>query len=143
MWDFDTCTLCKGTGKIEAGTCPVCKGMGLWEYMVNDNQKAVTALLNGEPPETETVKALCDRRLAQVTPDNIEDVIKLLEAVLKNEDFDALHASGAKRWGWAWVHANRFAIGLVNLCGVDSAKHPLAVSRLAWKWLTEENPKKD
>jgi hypothetical protein len=142
MWDFDTCTLCKGSGKVESGKCPVCKGMGLWEFVVEDNHLAVHALLTGETPESEWVKTLCNRRMAQVTPDNIEDVLRLLEASVQNTDFDALHASGAKKWGWAWVHANRFAIELCRLCGGDSTKHALALSRLAWKWLTEENQKK-
>lgn len=142
MWDFDTCALCKGTGKVEAGSCPVCKGMGLWEFVVEDNHKAVTALVSGELPENETVKAMCNRRLAQVTPDNIEAVLQLLESTARNDDFEALHASGAAKWGWAWVHANRFAIELCRLCGVDSTEHRLALTRLAWKWLTEENSKK-
>ena len=115
----------------------------MWEFVVNENQKAVTALLTGETPENAAIKALCDRRLAQVTPDNIEAVLTLMESSTRNDDFEALHATGAKRWGWAWVHANRFAIELCRLCGVDSTKHPLGVTRLAWKWLSEENPKKD
>ena len=141
MWDFDTCTLCRGIGKIEAETCPICKGMGLWEFVVDNNHKAVVTLLSGETPESDLIKDLCNRRLAQVTPDNIEAVLKLLERSQKT-DFEALHAFGAKKWGWAWVHANRFAIELARLCGVDSTKYSLALSRLASKWLTEENQKK-
>ena len=141
MWSFDTCTLCKGSGKISSGICLICNGMGLWEFVVDDNHKAVAALVSGETPESEEAKAICDRRLAQVTPDNIQIVLAMLETPKKN-DFEALHDAGSKKWGWAWVHANRFAIELARLCGVEPTAHRAALTRLAWNWLSEEKSKK-
>jgi len=142
-WDFDTCALCHGTGEVDDGKCPVCKGFGLWEFVAEDNHRAVVSLLQGDTPENPHVKELCDRRLAQVTPDNLEAVLKLLERTPCSEnDFNALHAAGAKRWGWAWVHANRFAIELCRLCGGDPTEHRAALTKMAAKWLAEENQKK-
>ena len=142
-WNFDTCTLCHGSGKLADDKCPVCNGMGLWEFVSEDNHLAVQALVYGETPANPHVKELCDRRTAQVTPDNLEVVLNLLDRKEATEsDFNALQLAGATKWGWAWVHANRFAIELCRLCGGESTTHRYALTKLAWKWLSEENQKK-
>jgi hypothetical protein len=142
-WDFDTCALCHGSGELTTGKCPICNGFGLWEFVNEDNNLAVQSLVRGETPANEHVKELCERRLAQITPDNLESVLDLLEKEEPtDDDFNALQLDGATRWGWAWVHANRFAIELARLCGGDPTEHRYALSRIAWKWLLEENQKK-
>ena len=142
MWSYDTCILCHGKGKIQGRQiCPVCEGEGLWEFVVDDNARAVQCLVNGETPENEHIREICDRRLAQVTPDNFYQMMALQGSGTES-DFDALHDAGARKWGWAWAHANRFAIELARLCGGNPTEHRVALSRLAWKWLQEENQKK-
>jgi hypothetical protein len=138
-WNFDACETCDGSGKINGRKCAFCEGTGFWEFVAEDNHLALQALRGGDPAN-ENIKALCDRRLKQVTPDNLGIVLALLE--VEDFDFDALQQSGAERWGWAWLHANRFAIELVKLCGGIPTQHGLACSKLAWKWLSEENQKK-
>ena len=143
MWDFDTCNLCHGSGKLQNENCPVCQGIGLWEFVSEDNHLAVLTLLNMEyHVENSRAKEICNRRLQQVTPDNIEGTLASLEKSTTEADFNALHASGAKNWGWAWVHANRFAIELARLCGSDPTAHRYGLTRLAFNWLFEENQKK-
>jgi hypothetical protein len=141
-WKYDTCVLCKGVGKIEGKLCVVCNGEGFWEFVAENNYLALKCLLEGETPANEEVKEICDRRLAQVNPDNLNEVLGPLEAAAKETNFDALHQAGSEKWGWAWLHANRFAIELVKLCGGVPTDHSMACSWLAWKWLSEENQKK-
>jgi hypothetical protein len=143
MWSYDTCALCKGKGKINrVQVCPVCKGEGLWEFVDEDNAKAVHSLLSGEAPENERVKRICEHRLASLTPDNFQDVIKAHDQPGNESDFNTLHQAGAKAYGWAWLHTNRFAIELLRLCGGDPTDHRLAMTRLSLEWLLQENQKK-
>jgi hypothetical protein len=142
--EYEHCPLCRGIGKIqETEICPVCKGEGFWEFYPDVNHKAVVALLQGDTRENPHVKELCDRRMAQVTPDNLEAVLKLLDrSGATDDDFNALQLAGATKWGWAWVHVNRFVIELCRLCGGEATEHRYALTKLAWKWLTEENQTK-
>lgn len=147
-WQYDTCDLCKGKGKIYkeklSVECPICHGYGYWEFVSEENHLAVQALLTGISPEDPHVQEICNRRLAQITPDNIEEALNFLEEGITDEGyaFNAIQGNGATKWGWAWLHANRFAIELCRLCGGNSTKHRLGLSLLAWKWLKEEDQKK-
>jgi hypothetical protein len=139
-WKYDTCALCTGKGKAQGKKCPVCNGYGYWEFIEDNNHLAVKTLQTGQIFEGE-VKELCDRRMNQLTPDNMQAVLQDLSGGTE-EDFNAIHKAGAQKWGWAWVHANRFAIELCKLSGGDPTEHCLSLSRLVWIWLEEENQKK-
>lgn len=146
-WNYSKCDVCAGRGTLRGmETCPACQGFGYFEFIAERNNEALEALINEAP--TEEAKATCNRRLADLTPDNVHTVLTEYGEgyVFGNDDevqaFTALHNAGATRWGWAWLHANRFAIELCRLNGGDYVRYRLAVSKLAWKWLEEEGQQK-
>lgn len=141
IWSYDRCILCLGKGKNNntGKPCVVCNGEGFWEFVSDINHLAVQVLLGNNSVENEQAKIICNRRLPELTPDNYQIVLRSLSNNIKNEDaFNAIHAAGASKWSWAWTHTNRFAIELCRLCGGVPTDYPLALSRLAWKWLSEE-----
>jgi hypothetical protein len=136
-WKYDICKTCEGSGSIHGHPCVFCVGSGFWEFIAEDNYFAVEVLVNGIAPTNEKIKEICNRRLEQITPDNVSEVLAAYAGA--NSDFDAIHQAGSEKWGWAWLHTNRFVIELVKLCGGNPLEHRMACSRLAWKWLSEEN----
>jgi hypothetical protein len=143
---YDLCTLCMGQGKITNDACPVCEGFGYVEFVVDENSRALNALRGEEADETS--KQICNRRLrdSKLNPDNIR--ITLLDLACgfrpgtdaEQAAFEALNDAGARRWGWTWTNANRFAVELAKLSGIPPAEHRYALTKLAYKWLHEETP---
>ncbi len=149
-WNYASCDLCKGKGKIRTKEeCPICKGFGIWEFVAEDNEAAVRFLNDPEADVSEAAKELCGRRIAAFSPDTVDQTLLALELGSPqvgspefNAEWDSIHQEGAAKWGWAWVHTNRFAIALCKLNGADHLQHPYALSQLVWNWLEEEQQEK-
>jgi hypothetical protein len=139
--NYGPCDLCGGSGKIQ-GTkiCPVCDGFGVWEFIAEDNEAAVRFLNDPTADVSEYAKQICGERIHSLPPDQCETMLVILDR--PTGDYDALQLAGAERWGWAWVHANRFAIALCKLNGSDHVEHSYALSKMAWFWLDREKQTK-
>jgi hypothetical protein len=142
QWRYGICILCRGKGTIVGQTCPLCEGLCYWEYAADDNSAAVELLLHLGQSETnpapDEVQDIFNRRLASIDPENLPSIFADLIGQNPPRSDEALQQAGAETWGWAWVHALRFAIELCKLLGVDYITHRQGVSLLAWKWLEDE-----
>jgi hypothetical protein len=135
---YDSCNLCRGTGKWHNVTCILCEGFGLHEN--TDQSSAVSALLQIDgPPIDESVRNLCNSRLQGITPDNFEALLDCLTIKTSKASFDALHKHGSLKWGWAWFHTNRFAVELATLYGIKASDYRYALSMLSSIWLIKES----
>ena len=139
---YGPCELCEGKGKIQENEkCPNCDGFGIWEFVADDNDAALRFLKDVDAPDvSDHAKAICGDRIHSIPPDNIEQMLRVLDH--PQESFDELHRAGSKKWGWAWLHANRFAIALCRLNGLDPKEHPYGISKVTWCWLERENQEK-
>jgi hypothetical protein len=138
---IDKCYSCKGNGKIDKITCPVCEGYGVWEYIPDVNDAAVTYLLNPCAVVSDEAKKICNDRITTINANNPLASMNLASTVIDDPKITALedlHSVGAERWGWAWLHTNRFAIELLRLHGVNPKIHSHALANLAWLWLESE-----
>ena len=139
----ETCPLCDGSGRFNKKSCSICECDGKWEVVVDDNYLAMQVLVNMEGGSDKIVQ-ICNRRIAGITPDNITSVLDHLQTGLvyqqgdEQQRFDGLHKAGAKRWGWAWLNANRFAIELAKLHKADYTKYRYALSSLVFGWLIRD-----
>ena len=141
--NYATCDLCSGKGKINGSQkCPVCDGFGIWEFVADDNEAAVRFLLDPTADVSDHAKFICGERIHSVPPDHFDVMMSVLDQPTKISSFDELHEAGAVRWGWAWVHANRFAISLCRLNGGNSTEHAYGLTKLAWYWLDREKQEK-
>lgn len=138
---YSRCELCEGKGKIRGNeVCPNCDGFGIWEYVTDDNDAALRFLNDPEADVSDHAKFICGERIHSLPPDNIEDMLRVLDH--PQEPLEALHKAGSEKWGWAWLHANRFAIALYKLNGGDPTEHPYGIAKVAWFWLDRENQQK-
>jgi hypothetical protein len=134
---YGPCDLCKGSGRIRGtDTCPVCDGFGIWGFVAEDNEAAVKFLNDPTVEVSEHAKFICGERIHSLPPDQCENMLVILDRPV--EDLNALHLAGAEKWGWAWVHANRFAIALCRLNGGDPTNHVYGLTKMAWFWLERE-----
>lgn len=140
---YAPCELCEGKGKIRGNEmCPNCDGFGIWDYVADDNEAAVRFLKDSEATDvSDHAKIICWERIHSLPPDNIEQMLRVLDKPTK-ESFDELHKAGSQKWGWGWLHANRFAIALCRLNGIDPKKHAYGITKVSWYWLERENQEK-
>jgi hypothetical protein len=104
---YGKCTLCAGRGFKGRHPCFLCDGYGLIEH-----------------PSFEDLL----RNIARA--DSVDE-----GGTLEKRLFDQIHKSGAKRWKWAWVQANRFAAEMARQSGLNPAVHRYALSKMVWKWM--------
>lgn len=110
----------------------------MWEFVVDDNEGAIRFLLDPEADVSENAKLLCGTRIHSIPPDYIVQMLTVLNNGASQEMYDRIHDIGARRWGWAWLHANRFAIELAKLNGINHPEYAFALTQLAWHWLERE-----
>lgn len=135
--NYGPCDLCEGTGKILGKKeCPVCLGFGVWEFVADDNEAALRFLKDPDADVSDFAKKICGERIHSLPPDHYEAMLRVLDH--PQETLDELHMAGARKWGWAWTHANRFAIALCKLNGGDPTQHSYGLAKMAWSWLEKE-----
>src|ERR1700733_2441844 len=137
---FSICVLCDGTAMKNQNPCPVCDGRGTYEESIHS--LAVKTLTNFDYVPDDEVRALCNRRIADLTPDNIKYILDTIAIDDTLERFMTLHSVGVKTWGKAWFHTNRFAIEFAKLNDVEPTQYGYALTMLAAIWLQQEDTEK-
>jgi len=135
---YGDCTLCEGKGVFHGKKCAFCNGFGLWEFVVDDNEGAVRFLTDPTADVSDKAKILCGQRIHSIPPDYILQILIWLNSGATDAMAERIHDIAARRWGWAWLHTNRFAIELAKLNGIDHTEYAFGLIQLSWHWLERE-----
>lgn len=135
---YGNCALCKGKGTFLGKKCTLCDGFGLWEFVVDDNEGAVRFLVDPQADVSENAKILCGQRIHSIPPDFMIQYLEWLNQGATPELYNRINDIASRRWGWAWLHTNRFAIELTLLNGIHAPDYAFALMQLSWHWLERE-----